>query len=155
MASTKRTPTQREYDLDKIAALYLQGRRQVDIAEELNVTQQQISYDIKELHKRWRESSLIDLNEAKQRELARIDELERVYWQAWEASRGEQQRSTATKTAATARAQITKIDSPGDPRFLAGVQWCIDQRCKIIGVYAPVKQEVSGPVVLKFDKWPE
>ena len=145
MGKPKRNETQREYDLERTAAAYLRGKRQVDIAEELGVSQQQVSYDIKVLHRRWRESALIDLNEAKQRELARIDTLELEYWQAWEASRGERQRSAVSKTGETSRAQIVKYDSPGDPRFLAGVQWCVEQRCKILGILAAVRNELSGP----------
>ncbi|MHC4984512.1 MAG: hypothetical protein ACYTF6_15275, partial [Planctomycetota bacterium] len=31
----------------------------------------------------------------------------------------------------------------GDPRFLAGVQWCIERRCKILGLDAPTKAQAS------------
>jgi hypothetical protein len=85
------------------------------------------------------------LAEAKQRELERIDVLEREYWQAWENSKGEQQRSTASKQGELSRAQIVKYESAGDPRFLAGVQWCVEQRCKMLGLLAAVKSEVGGP----------
>ena len=106
MATPKRTKFQREADLQKITGLYLTGKTQDAIAQELGVTQQQISYDLKTIQERWRKSALVDLNEAKQRELERIDVLEREYWQAWEASKGEQQRSTASKTGDVARAVV-------------------------------------------------
>ena len=144
MATPKRTKFQREADLQKIAGLYLTGKTQDAIAQELGVTQQQISYDLKTIQERWRKSALVDLNEAKQRELERIDVLEREYWQAWEASKGEQSRSTASKTGDVSRAQVVKYESAGDPRFLAGVQWCVEQRCKILGLLAPAKNEVMG-----------
>ena len=145
MATPKRTKFQREADLQKIAGLYLTGKTQDAIAQELGVTQQQISYDLKTIQERWRKSALVDLNEAKQRELERIDVLEREYWQAWENSKGEQSRSTASKAGEATRAQVVKFESAGDPRFLAGVQWCVEQRCKILGLHAAVKSEVSGP----------
>lgn len=144
MSAPKRTEFEREAQLAEIKDCYLRGETQMSIAAKFGLSQSQISRDLSTIQRRWRESSIVDINEAKQRELERIDVLEREYWQAWEASRGEHQRSTATKTADTARAQITKFDSPGDPRFLAGVQWCIDQRCKILGVFAPLKQEIAG-----------
>jgi hypothetical protein len=153
MSAPKRSEYQRESDLVEINRLYLRGDTQMSIAEKLALSQSQISRDLATIQRRWRESSIVDLNEAKQRELARIDELEREYWQAWQASRGEQQRSTASKTGEVNRAQITKYESAGDPRFLQGVQWCVEQRCKILGLLAAVKNEVSGqdggPVVIK------
>ena len=38
----------------------------------------------------------------------------------------------------------TSMGQAGDPRFLAGVQWCIERRCKIIGIDAPTKSELTG-----------
>jgi len=37
----------------------------------------------------------------------------------------------------------------GDPRYLHGVGKCIDQRCKILGLYAAAKKgEIAGNVVV-------
>ena len=146
MSAPKRTEFEREAQLVEIKDLYLRGETQMSIAAKFNLSQSQISRDISTLHRRWRESSLIDINEAKQRELERLDALEREYWTAWEASKGEQQRSTAGKTGDVSRAQIVKFESAGDPRFLAGVQWCVEQRCKILGLYAPLRSEVAATI---------
>ena len=155
----KRTEFEREANLVEIKDAYLRGDTQMAIAERLGLSQGQISRDLAKIQKRWRESSLVDINEAKQRELERIDVLEREYWQAWENSKGEKQRSTASKTGDQSRAQIVKYESAGDPRFLAGVQWCVEQRCKILGLLAAVKSDLNaaiiGPVQFVFDKWPE
>ena len=155
----KRTEFEREANLVEIKDAYLRGDTQMAIAERLGLSQGQISRDLAKVQKRWRESSLVDINEAKQRELERIDVLEREYWQAWENSKGEQQRSTASKDGDRSRAQIVKYESAGDPRFLAGVQWCVEQRCKILGLLAAVKSDLNaaiiGPVQFVFDKWPE
>jgi predicted transcriptional regulator len=84
-----RTKIEREADLDRIAELYLQRYKQAEIAEILGVTQQQISYDLKKIQKRWSESALRSFDQAKAEELAKIDELERVYFDAWRRSQGE------------------------------------------------------------------
>ena len=139
-----RTEFEREADLVTIKDAYLRGDTQMEIAVRLGLSQAQISRDLATIQRRWRESSIVDLNEAKQRELERIDVLEREYWQAWEASKGEQSRSTASKTGDVSRAQVVKYESAGDPRFLAGIQWCIEQRCKILGLLAAVKNELTG-----------
>ena len=146
MSAPKRTEFEREAQLVEIKDLYLRGETQMSIAAKFGLSQSQISRDITTLHRRWRESSLVDINEAKQRELERIDTLEREYWQAWEASKGEQQRSTASKEGDRSRAQIVKYESAGDPRFLAGVQWCVEQRCKILGLHAAVKSDINATI---------
>lgn len=140
----KRTEFEREANLIEIKDAYLRGDTQMSIAERLGLSQAQISRDLATIQRRWRESALVDINEAKQRELERIDVLEREYWQAWENSKGEQSRSTASKAGDVARAQVVKYESAGDPRFLAGVQWCVEQRCKILGLLAPAKSELMG-----------
>ena len=151
MAEKKRTPIQREYDLEQLASLYLKGKRQVDIAVELKVTQQQISYDLKEIHKRWRESGIVNLDEAKQKELSRIDELERTYWDAWENSLSERTRSRVEKTGVDAegnprgKSSIEREMLLGVPAYLTGVQWCISERCKLLGLYAPTKVAPTTP----------
>ena len=145
MAAPKRTPTQREHDLELIAAQYLKGRRQVDIGADLGLSQMVISRDLKEIHKRWRQSSLIDVNEARHQELSRIDELEREYWGAWRRS-CEAKTKTRTETGAAGSKASRETDQMlGNPAYLAGVQWCIERRCKIFGIDAPVRNELSGP----------
>ena len=146
VSAPKRTDFEREAQLVEIKDAYLRGDTQMSIAERLGLSQSQISRDLAKIQRRWRESSLVDINEAKQRELERIDVLEREYWQAWENSKGEQQRSTASKMGDVNRAQIVKYESSGDPRFLAGVQWCVEQRCKILGLLAAVKQDINATI---------
>lgn len=155
MAAPRRTKFEIERDRAEIARLYLRGWTQSAIGEKLDLSQQQISYDLGKIRAVWRESSLIDMNEAKARELASIDELERTYWQAWAKSC----ESTSTKTtkvsgAATqdaktskpSRAETTKREQSqnGNPAFLAGVERCIGLRIKIIGLEAPKRTELSG-----------
>lgn len=131
MAAPKRTKAQREYDLQEISQLYLQGWIQIKIVDYLsanrdyNVSQVTISRDIKTIQQRWLESSVRDFDEARAAELAKIDNLEIANWSQFEVSK-----------------ESTK--GTGDPRFLQGVQWCIDRRCKLLGLDAPTKQEITG-----------
>lgn len=170
MATNKRTQIQIERDRRQIADWYLQGWKQAEIAEKINededrdytLTQQMISYDIGRLVTLWRESSLVDIDDAKARELAKINHLELTYWQAWLRS-CEDAETVVKKTKGVVRkadagdgsfvqerpAEVnqTSKGQAGDPRFLAGVQWCIDRRCKILGIDAPQrwKHEGTGP----------
>jgi len=115
----------------------------------MEVSQQQISYDLKTLQKRWQKSALVDIDAAKSKELARIDHLEREYWIAWERSCSMRVITTAEKRA-TEKADSTKAgrreeQRDGNPAFLAGIMQCIDRRCKIMGFDAPTKIAPTDP----------
>ena len=167
----RRSALQREKDLERTAELYLRGVYQTDIAAQLGITQQTVSKDIKALQTRWQESALVDIDAAKSRELARIDELERTYWAEWEASK-EERSSTTTKAVQLAPAKqgdepkpkrneatIRKETHLGDPAYLRGVQWCIERRCAIVGIDAPKRNEsktnLSGELELTHSVDPE
>ena len=141
----RRHPVQREKDLADIADRYLRLHEpQAVIAAALNVAQSTISADIKVLVKRWQASALMDVDQAKAEELARINRLELEYWDAWEASQLDKESTIAEKVSGTetrTKAQKRSEGQCGNPTFLAGVQWCIERRCKIIGVDAPTREE--------------
>lgn len=145
MAGPKRTRHERESDLERISELYLMGKRQVDIAATLGVAQSQVSYDLKEIHERWRERSALNLDERKRIELARLDVLERVYWEAWEKSCNERVRKgVARNSAGDTRSNVTTETTIGNPSFLAGVERCIELRCKLLGLFALPKGLLSS-----------
>lgn len=160
----KRTPIQIEADYTFISAMYLKGYSQYEITEKLNaqrpysLTRSQIAYDLGKIHARWREVYLADYNSAKARELARIDALERAYWEAWERSRENKKivktskvedEHTSGKQSKTnqkySRVRVEQLDEKrdGDKDFLKGIQWCVEERAKILGLHVAQKMEIS------------
>lgn len=151
MAAPKRSDFQREADYERISSLYLRGWRQADIAAELGLSQGQISQDLRVIQKRWRESTAINLDEAKAKELSRLDELERTFWAAWEQSKSERTKARQETDGKSKdgkpnvkKASIEKEQRDGNPVFLQGVLNCIDRRCKLLGLDAPTKSELTG-----------
>jgi len=144
-----RSPDQIRKDRAEIAGLYLQGWTQAEIGARLGLSRQQIGYDLEAVRREWLQSTLMDFHAKKAEELARIDRLEREYWAAWEASRKERQTTTTEQTTDAEgerlKAGIRKVEQTGDPRYLAGVQWCIEQRCKALGLNAPQKVAPTTP----------
>jgi hypothetical protein len=131
MAAPKRTTTERERDRRLIAEYYLTGRSIYQITDELNARQdvtytlssKQVWYDLRLIRERWVKSGLRDFDKAQAQEIERIDRLEREHWAAW------------------------RMVDPTDrtaPSYLAGVMRCIERRCKILGLDAPVRQELTG-----------
>ena len=144
MAAPKRSKIQIDRDRQEIARLYLQGVIQADIADRLGMTRQMVGYDLKAIREAWLKSSLSNFNERIAVELAKIDNVEVEYWQAWQRSTQVKESSTAKiitdnegkerNEAGTKQEQMT-----GDEKFLAGVRWCIDRRLKLFGLDAPIK----------------
>jgi hypothetical protein len=153
----KRTKRQREYDLKEIAALYLQGWIQAEIADHLaknrtyRISQQQISADIRAIQKRWLDSSVRSFDEARAQELAKIDNLELVYWSQFEASKDPIiKRKTAKKVDGRTTEATQEVSlGTGDPRFLQGVQWCIERRCKLLGLDTQTEGTDEKPFIIK------
>jgi transposase len=150
----RRDKAQVARDRLRISDLYLQGWIQADIAEKVGLSQATVSRDIKALQQEWLDQAGANFDAAKAQELAKIDRLEREYWRAWLRS-CEDAETEATKAVETEDGKPQRYEASsqrkrqaGDPRFLNGVQWCIEQRCKILGVYAP--EEIKGNIVMTY-----
>lgn len=150
MPANNRTVAQREHDRLEITRRYLKGESQPQIAEALGITRSLVSYDLQVIQDRWRQSGLYDLNEARGRELARIDEVEREAWQAWADSKQDKQIAVQRsgggdreKPLTVKEAMLRKEGQSGNPAFLTIVLDCIERRSKLLGLDAPAKHGSS------------
>lgn len=145
-----RKPAEVERDRRNIARLYLQGMVQAEIAHELKISQPTVSREIKTLVTEWRQERVYDINEAKAKELAKLDVLEVEYWEAWRRSQGETEKTTSgSMVGGSVRYSVTETQV-GDPRFLDGVFKCIKGRCEILGVEAPKEVGITPETIVKF-----
>ena|SRR5215467_8301813 len=121
----------------EVAALYLSGKYQSEIAQVIGISQQQVSHDLLAVQRAWLASSLRDFDAVKAQELAKLDAAEREYWAAWHRS-CQPREVTLTKRIAGKdprdEASIRRETPAGDVRFLDGVLRCIHQRCALLGV---------------------
>jgi hypothetical protein len=120
----------------EVAALYLTGKYQTEIARLVGCSQQPVSHDLKAVQREWLASSIRDFDTVKSEQLAKIDAVERAAWGAWERSC--QQREITVQEVIdgetrTKKVTLRKEQQVGDPRFLERIQKCIDQRCDILG----------------------
>lgn len=166
----KRTEAEKARDLEEISSLYLRGKKASEIADELvarhqytGLSAQTIQLELKSLRQMWVQSALINYDEAKAREIARIDELEAAAWDAWNRSWGKQtitvqegiedrfghkddsdeEKGRKPTTYTRKRGTSTTKDRFGDPRYLEKIQWCIEERCKILGLHEPTRLAIS------------
>lgn len=150
--------TNKTYARDKrresVANMYLQGKSQRVIADVLDVSLGTINGDLKYLRQLWQQNASTNIDEIISRELAKLDNLEAQAWDSYQKSL-----VTIEKAQGRRKSPPTKKDQPpresessfvkqfenaGDPRFLSIVENCIDRRCRILGIDAPGKVELTG-----------
>lgn len=153
----KRTPQEREADLEYIADLYVQGWTQQAIAEQLSsersysLSRPQIGYDLAEIRQRWLDSMLQNFDQRKSEELAKLDRVEREAWKAWEQSK--EYESLITEKGQTPKGSVNlrkKRKGAGSTTYLNIILQCIQERSKICGFYAPKEIKQEGEVVVTF-----
>ena len=133
-----------------ISELYLADRTQLEIAQLLDddrsytVTRQTVGKDIAELHRRWFETSMDNVDQKKAIELAKINNAERRAWVAWELSLQDKERRTVSTGPQGGTIDMTETQS-GNPRYLDIVLHCIEKRCKLLGLNAPTKISPTDP----------
>lgn len=152
---------QKEASLADVGRLYLRGQTQQQIADALAIHQSTVSRHLAEVRSAWLEGAKADFDEKLCRELAKIDALEAEYWAEWEDSKKSKRTVVREKREqypepdpdddsepAEAECVVTSVRNEqrnGDPRYLQGVQWCIDRRLKLLGADAPLKVAQTDP----------
>jgi hypothetical protein len=145
-----------------VAAAYLRGLTQWEIAREEGLNQSQIARDLQAVREEWLSSAVRDFDARKAEELARLDSLEREYREAWERScRDREVRTAKTVTGkegeVIGREEVLRTERTeqrdGDPRFLDGALRCVLARCKIFGLIGkgdqvPVANQMNNVVVM-------
>lgn len=145
----------RERNKELAVKFYLEGNTLDATAQKVNQeTGQTISYAtvsryLDEALAQWKTEKLKLVDNHKDFELARINKLEVEAWSAWFASKGgvnvtsEKEKGPKEGTITLLEKGKSKKETFGDARYLDLVKWCIEQRCKILGVEAPAVVEVN------------
>lgn len=115
--------------------------------------------DIAVMLKEWKESRLGNIDDVISLELARIDEMTREAWVAWERSKENSKKTVQRQKAMPNDEEGGKPDDVsiismeqeqveesqvGDPRFLQLINQLSAERRKILGLYAPERHEITG-----------
>lgn len=152
--------------LEIVSTLYKRGYSYRKIKKEVmtrldlkTYSLQTVKRDIQTLLDEWRESRLEDTDELVTLELARIDDTCRELWEQWEKSktdynkterkqkgspsRDAQSGQTSIRTYQTERKE-TEVIALGDPAYIAEIRKQLEERRKLLGLYAPEKKELSG-----------
>lgn len=154
----RRTDKQRKRDLLIIADLYLKGHSYTEIAESLEkesgylLARPTIIRDVSEAIKDWAKRAEERVNTIVGEELAKIDHLEMHYWRIYEefdpnatGKTWDDDEDVGGFAALIEGMTLGKKSKPTDLRLqaMAGIQWCIDRRIKLLGADSPDRSEIN------------
>lgn len=131
----KRTQQQREMDYKLENEMHLKGYRNWEIAQHISairpytLSNTQVGIDLAVVRERWKAHTTLKIDEHKQRELERLDVLERENWEQFRNSEG-----------------ISRDGKPiaGNPLFLQAIERIVELRAKLLGLEAPKQAQISG-----------
>ena len=159
----KRTYIERNMDLVDITRFYLQGYSMQEIGFKMGeirpytLSWEMVRQSLKIVHERWLDNLAHELDLHKAKELARIDRMEQEAWEAWFksknpkltlevlktsdawAGKGAHNRPTYTRE----KKRQSKEERDPNYKYLEIIQWCITQRCSILGLDAPKQVTIN------------
>lgn len=136
----KRTATEQAAHRAAIAAQYLRGATQADIAAALGIDRSTVSRDLAAVRAQWLAASVRDFDAQRAEELAKIDAVEREFWAAYERSKVTKEITLTEKRdgeRASTHARVQREPRDGSAVYLDGVLRCIERRCRLLGLDAP------------------
>lgn len=165
---TKRRKQIQQGRLEIVAKLYKRGysyrQIQAEVMKRLSLktySLRTVSRDINCLLEEWRENRLTDMDKALQLELERIDETVRELWEQWEKSKTDynktqrKQKGSPSRDSETGQSSIktyqterteTEVICLGDTSYIAEIRKQLEERRKLLGLYAPEKKVIEGKV---------
>ena len=129
-----------------VAELWLKGYSIKRIAVSVGLHHRQVRELVLKSKAIWLKRKELALTDVVAEQLRRIDLIEMNAWDAWERS---QQDFVETKVAQTKDGSFktrTSKTSVGDPRFLDAALKCVEQRCKLLGVFKPPEERAEMTV---------
>jgi len=132
----------------QVAELHLKGWTHRQIAARLGIDSATIRHDLAHLRRDWQTSAIGDFHQAQQQELARLAQVEREAWSAWDDSKRDLVTTKVSKEGdenrSKQRAEQTTRGQSGNPRYLDVIQRCIERRCKMFGLDVPLRRVEEG-----------
>jgi len=135
----------------KVASLYLRGVWQPEIAGMIGVSQATVSRDLAIVRRQWLEDAKADYDAKVAEQLAKIDAVELEAWTEWQKSKGRERTKKAVKRYGGKGGKTEKTEETTtvetllpEARYLEIIHKSIERRCKLLGLDAPERREITG-----------
>jgi hypothetical protein len=152
----------KEARLEIVGRLYKRGYSYSEIAKEVTkrlnlekaISKQTVFNDCTMLLAEWKAERVQNVDDAIQKELAIIDEMIKVLWDAWEKSVLDQDLKATKKkgellggskiSTKEIEEQVKHEINYGDVRYIAEIRANLIERRKLLGLYSAEKREITG-----------
>jgi hypothetical protein len=154
--------------------LHLQGLSQLEIARRLGLPvpgagPKMVCTDLKAITEQWRQSAVRDLDALKAEQLAKLHNLERELWEAWDRSKREQvsyerwarerrQRQAEGDQAVAREAppqevtrKVERQARDGNPAFTAQILNVINAESELMGLTDKRARDAQAPPIVGFE----
>lgn len=150
--ANKRNNLEKQKDRELIKELRLRRCTMMQISKHpdlQHISYSQIYADLKLIESEWKENTLIDLDKKKQEQLETLDFIIRENSEAWEKSKTDKiKKSIKNKDDdSKGKSKETGVQTEtihGDHNYMKRILDAIAEQNKILGLHAPVKNELSG-----------
>jgi len=139
-----RTQYKKAMDTKISAAMHLKGYQLKEIGKELGNKVSMVFADLRRAKAEWREEYLTDIKESMLKQLKELDVLKQEMWEAWEKSK---QDKDIVISGGKSGDYTKTVESDGNPAFASQIDRIIERKCKILGLDAPQKLNISGEVI--------
>ena len=117
----------------------------------MGLTRRTVQAELVAIRDDWKGRTQIDFESAIAQQLDRVDLVEKYAFEGWERSLTrktvETKQAVRTVNGQVDRATLRAETGNGDPAFLARMSWCIEQRCRILGLEKPREVTIQGTFV--------
>ena len=121
------------------------------MAVRVGLTRRTVQAELVAIRDDWKGRTQIDFESAIAQQLDRVDLVEKYAFEGWERSLTrktvETKQAVRTVNGQVDRATLRAETGNGDPAFLARMSWCIEQRCRILGLEKPREVTIQGTFV--------
>ena len=148
---SKRPVDKKESDLKLISELRLKGYTQLQIAEQVGCTQQQVCYDLKILRKRWMQAQQDNIDAHIAEQVQMYERLIEQAYRGWELSLTESE-SITHEQGATPKGEIDKTvtktsQGKGNPMFLSQISTFLEKIAVLRGLPTQLKFQDANAAI--------
>lgn len=141
----------------RVARLYCMGHAQWEIAKIENVSDSVITNDLHTIQETWKSKYSADVHDLKMAELAKIDEIERLAFEAYKRSCEikrvvTKEKIVGGKDGTVYKDKVVREQLIGSDAFLNRISWCSEQRCKILGITKDQVKVTTNIVAVPWDQ---
>jgi len=136
----------KELNKAAVSRLLVRGWRQCDIARKLKLAPSTVSQYRKEIQQEFSDEASDSVRLDRDREIAKLDEIEKEAWAEWERSKMEGVKTKVADVAGKRTTERLTAEQGANTVYLTTILKCNERRCKILGIEAPDALKIEAKI---------